>query len=82
MADGLIKSEYRCISCVFYRPGGDRDQGFCVRHAPIAIEVMAQTIGPRGVQSQKQIQSVFPPIRSDAWCGDHRPKANNGTGQD
>lgn len=51
-----------CQSCRFYLPQSE-DQGLCRRSPP------ATHIHPNGPTF-----SVFPPMRTDGWCGEHAKK--------
>lgn len=58
-----------CASCRHWLPEDQEDgQGVCRRHPPsVLILGTVQTIrGP-----QPQLVGVFPPVSSEAVCGDH-----------
>jgi len=60
-----------CSTCRYYVKT-DLQQGEC-HYGPPTI-VIAPGYAPAGFRSQPALMSMFPPTKSDNWCGEHEEK--------
>jgi hypothetical protein len=60
-----------CSDCKHYHKT-DIAQGECKRYPPTILVVPTPAYG--AMQGQASLAGMFPPTKSDNWCGEHEKK--------
>lgn len=63
-----------CKSCYFYRSNRDAEDGQCRHDLPKTLVLQGGKIQVAlNPAAPIQLQTYWPPVRADHWCGQYRP---------